>query len=285
MRVIIMFLLTSVISLNIGFGQNRLITSPDFPSLEDRYLGQKPPGLTPELFAPGIISTNEYVEGYIEFTPDMKEVYFTRHGGKYTERMLFFMRYENNSWTGPSELSTDIDKYKERFTPGLSALDKAPFKGLPIRGLSVSSKGTFYIYFLERDGSGHISYSRLIDGKYETPQKMNKEINKGKWIAHPFVAPDESYLMWDAEKDGEQTPDIYISFLQPDGSWGKAISLGDKINTPAYEQGAKVSPDGKYLFFWRGDEKTKEDGSTYWVGDLYWVDAQIIQELKSKQQQ
>jgi len=167
----------------------------------------------------------------------------------------------------------------------LSALDKAPFKGLPIRGLSVSSKGTFYIYFLERDGSGHISYSRLIDGKYETPQKMNKEINKGKWIAHPFVAPDESYLMWDAEKDGEQTPDIYISFLQPDGSWGKAISLGDKINTPAYEQGAKVSPDGKYLFFWRGDEKTKEDGSTYWVGDLYWVDAQIIQELKSKQQQ
>lgn len=30
---------------------------PDFPLLKGKYLGQKPPAMTPEIFAPGIIST------------------------------------------------------------------------------------------------------------------------------------------------------------------------------------------------------------------------------------
>lgn len=111
---------------------------------------------------------------------------------------------------------------------------------------------------------------------------MSKAVNKGKYIAHPFVAPDESYLMWDAEQDGEDTPDIYISFRQPDGSWGEAIDMGNKINTPLYEQRPKVTPDGRYLFFWRGDVKTREDGSRYVVGSPYWVDAQIIEQLRPK---
>ncbi|WP_199912800.1 PD40 domain-containing protein [Aquimarina aquimarini] len=93
---------------------------------------------------------------------------------------------------------------------------------------------------------------------------MSKEINTGKWIAHPYIAPDESYLMWGAEKEGEHGADIYISFRQKDDSWGAAISIGDKINTGIYEQGARVTPDGKYLFFWRGDEKVRGDGSMNW---------------------
>lgn len=54
----------------------------DFPALENRYFGQKPPGLIPELFAPGIVSTEEYLETVVTFLPDMKELSFTRSGGK-----------------------------------------------------------------------------------------------------------------------------------------------------------------------------------------------------------
>ncbi len=148
-----------------------------------------------------------------------------------------------------------------------------PFKDIPIIDFSISSKGTIYFYVLDfTDGSGHMSYSRLINGKYEEPQKMSKAmINTGKSF-HPFIAPDESYLIWDAEKVDENTPDIYISFRQKDGSWGAAISLGAKINTPLYEQHARVTPDGKYLFFWKGDVKTREDGSRYVIGSPHWVD-------------
>lgn len=261
------------------------LTQGDFPPLKDRYLGQKTPGLTPQLFAPRTVSTEKHVESLYAFSPDMKEFYFSRIGGKYKKTTLFVTQYQNNRWSKASVVSSGVKKRRERFTPGLATLRKLNlFKDLPIRGFAASSKGTYYVYFLNfKDGSGHLSYSRLINGQYEKPQKMNKSINSGKYIAHPFVAPDESYLMWDAEKNGVNTPDIYISFRQKDGSWGPAISLGDKINTPAYEQRPRVTPDGKYLFFWRGDKKVREDGSTYWIGNPHWVDfIQLKKELLKK---
>ncbi|TJY36132.1 hypothetical protein E5167_08655 [Pontimicrobium aquaticum] len=278
-----LLILTFVISLNTIFAQEKIEDAFSFPHLEDRYFGQKTPGLIPEIFAPGIVSTDEYIESLFTFTPDMKEFYFNRIGGKYKETTLLVMQYKNNRWSEPSVLSTDIDKHRERFDPHwLEFKSLESFKGLPILGFTVSSNRTYYVYFLERDGKGHMSYSRLINGKYEDLQKMNNEINSGLYKAHPFIAPDESYLMWDAEKEGENTPDIYVSFRQKDGSWGAAINMGDKINTAAYEQRPRVTPDGKYLFFWRGDKKAREDGSSYWVGSPYWVDARVIENLRPK---
>ncbi len=269
----------------------------DFPALEDRYFGQKSPGLIAEVFAPGIISTEEYLESGISFSPNMKELYFDRMGGKYEKRTRLVIRYENDGWG--SESVTDIkhpsyskdgdimyngNKYKERTKTGWSEPKSIgnQFKDIRIMKLSTSSKGTYY--FDEATEKGTIRYSRLIDGKHEKPQIASKEINTGKWVAHPYIAPDESYLMWDAErKGGYGDSDLYISFRQKDGSWGAAINMGDKINTAHQENSAKVTPDGKYLFFWRGYEKLREDGSTYWVGKPYWVDAQIIENLKPKE--
>ncbi len=278
-------ILTCVISLNVALAQVNRENDSIFPPLEDRYLGQNPPGLTPELFAPGIVATEEYLESEVLFLPDMTELSFTRSGGKYKEPELFVMEYNDRSWNRKHIPSTDIDNYKERFSPGLSEMKSLePFKDIPVIGFAISANKTYYFYVLDfRDGSGHMSYSRLVNGKYEKPQKMSKAINAGKYIAHPFIAPDESYLMWDAEKEGENTPDIYISFRQQDGSWGDAINMGDEINTARYEQRPKVTPDGKYLFFWKGDVKTREDGSTYVVGGPNWVDAQIIETLRAKQ--
>ncbi len=40
------------------------------------YLGQQPPGRTPEIFAPGIISTENYEHSPAVFSPDLKTVYW-----------------------------------------------------------------------------------------------------------------------------------------------------------------------------------------------------------------
>ncbi|WP_394748909.1 serine hydrolase domain-containing protein [Spongiimicrobium salis] len=259
-----------------------------FPIPANRYLGQKPPGLLPKVFAPKLVSTETNVEAYYMFTPDMKEFYFSRRPEKYNKTKLgFVVKYKDKSWGEPSILSSNIDTYRTQFDPEWSKhseiLKKEPFKAIPITGFSVSSKGTFYFYTLDfTDGSGHMSYSRLLNGTYETPQKMNPSINTGIWIAHPLIAPDESYLIWDAEREGVYGADIYISFKQQDGSWGEAMSMGNSINTELHEQGARLTPDGKYLFFWRGVEKYREDGSTYWTGSPYWVDARIIETLRPK---
>ena len=50
----------------------------NFPVLKGPYLGQKTPGMTPEKFPPGIVSTEEFREFSDTFTPDGKEYYFFR---------------------------------------------------------------------------------------------------------------------------------------------------------------------------------------------------------------
>ena len=279
-------ILVFALFLNGCSGENKKSKDNDSPTIATDYFGLKPPGLIPELFAPGIVATEEYLESGLSFLPDMTELCFTRSGGKYKKPTLFVMQYINKKWSRKSVLPTDEATYKERFIPTVAEMRKHEvFKDIPITGFTVSAKGTYYFYFIdfEKDGTGHMSYSRRINGKYETPIKMSKAINTGKYIAHPFIAPDESYLMWDAEMEGENTPDIYISFRQKDGSWGKGINLGEQINTPRYEQYAKVTPDGKYLYFYKGDVKVRDDGSRYVVGSPYWVDAQFIENLRPNQ--
>ena len=165
-------------------------------------------------------------------------------------------------------------RYRERTDTGWSALKslEAPFKDMRIMRLTTSAKGTYY--FDEASENGPLHYSRLIDGKHEKPRKVNVAV--GKWNAHPFIAPDESYLIWDDQREaGKGKADLYVSFRKKDGSWGPAINLGDKINTEFSEAYGSVTPDGKYFFFHRsfGGDKA----------DIYWVDAQIIENLRPKE--
>ena len=296
MKITKLLTLIIAISLNTVFAQGKIENDASHPTIEDRYFGEKPPGLIPKLFAPDIVSPEGNFEGG-NFSPDMKEFYFTRKNGKYKKRTFFVIRYENNSWGHESE--TDIrwpqfsedgnmmyagKEYRERTDTGWSEpKNLGEFLKDSAHGTSLSSKGTYYFGFNEKEGRGYgsIRYSRLINGKRENPVKMSKAINTGRWIAHPFIAPDESYLMWDAEREGGYGDnDLYISFRHKDGTWGAAINMGDKINTSSNESSPGVTHDGKYFFFTRGDWEVKEDGSTNYVGKRYWVDAQVIENLR-----
>jgi len=260
----------------------------NFLSIEDRYLGQKPPGLMPEVFAPGIVS-KEHRDWTGRFTPDMKEYYFTRNNSKDRTSTKIVFRYKNNRWhetvLAPNmggSISPDGktmhsgNKYRERTENGWSELKSLgpSFEDIPIMVLTASTNGTYV--FDERAEVGTIRYSRLIAGKREKPKAFGKEINSGKWTAHPFIAPDESYIIWDSEREeGYGDNDLYISFRQRDGSWSSAINLGDKINTKGPDTGGVVSSDGKYFFF---NRKINSEDS-----DVFWVDTQIFETLRSKQ--
>ena len=263
------------------------------------YLGQKPPGLTPEPFAPGMVTTKDWECAGV-FTPDLKEFYFLREVGEdeKNKKMEFVVvQNKNNQWhksvisprVGTPSISPDGKtlhlgkRYMERTQAGdWSALKKLapPLGNMPIMRLTASSKGTYFFDEFKKDFTGSIRYSRLVDGKHEEPKLLGKEINSGKSF-HPFIAPDESYLIFDGKREGGYgDSDIYISFRQKDGSWGTPINLGDKINTPAWEAGATVTPDGKYLFFNRNMGSKKYENV-----DIFWVDAQIIENLRPKNNQ
>ena len=261
----------------------------DKPSvLEGPYVGQKPPGLTPKAFAPSDRSP-EHRDHSGFFTPDMKEFYFTRRNNKDRKWSLVVFKSENNQWreslvgprVGRPILTPDGKtmhlgkRYMERTESGWSEVKSLGplFEDFRIMRLMSSSNGTYY--FDTATESDPIRYSRLIDGKHEKPKAVN--IDFGDWNAHPFIAPDESYLIWDEQgENGYGGSDLFISFRQKDNSWGAAINLGDTINTSANEGGATVTPDGKYLFFNRFISNEN--------AGMHWVDAQIIETLRAKSQ-
>jgi len=266
-------------------------------TIESPYLRQKPPGLTPIAFASGLVSTELYEYGGA-FTPDMKEFYFIRGDEENKKQEFVVFQKKDNQWqetvisprVGQPTFSPDGKtmhlgrRYMARTDTGWSErkdLD-LPFKDIFIMRLTSSANGTYYFdTYDENKPDFPIRYSRLIDGKHEKPKELSKAINTGIQLNHPFIAPDESYLIWDAIREGGYgDSDIYISFRQEDGSWSAAINLGDKINTDGWDAAASVTPDGKYIFFHRLISEGNED--TLPNVDIFWVDAQIIETLKPK---
>ncbi len=281
-----------VLLLSILTISSKVQSKDESPVLEGPYLGQKPPGLIPEAFAPGIVATEHYEYSGV-FTPDLKEFYFIR-GGEGNKQEFVVFQNRDSRWhesvvspragqpfVAPDGKTMHLGRrYMERAEAGWSEVRSlgSPFKDLPIMRLTASSKGTYFFDEFKPDKTGSIRYSRLVDGKHEEPKLLGKEINSGKSF-HPFIAPDESYIIFDSTREGGYgDSDLYISYRQQNDSWGQAINLGDKINTAAWEASASVTPDGKYLFFNKNTGADKDANI-----DILWVDAQFIETLRPKQ--
>jgi hypothetical protein len=277
------------------------ISIPDGP-----YLGQTPPGTTPEIFAPGIVNTEEFVEVEGMFGADMNTFYFVRNAEKYSGIVKFgafkgetdttgliTIEYKNNKWqqsvvaTAVSEPSISPDgntiylknSYVERTSDGWSEVKGLGelFENIEIMRLSASSSGTYYFDTYSPKMDIPLRYSRLVDGKHEEPKSLGPQFGIGRYNAHPYIAPDESFIIFDSvREDGQGSSDIYISYRAADGSWGPAINMGDKINTAHSEKNPSLSPDGQFLFF---DKRTKPGSEEV---NIYWVDAQIIETLRPK---
>ena len=270
--------------------------------VKDRsYLGQRSPGTIPKIFAPGIIPERSFG---ITFSPDGKECFFTKRMDNNT---IMTTRDSSGVWPEPviASFSGNYEDLEPHITPDGNRLyfgSLRPLSGVypsiiqqwyldktetgwsppqpmepPLRGLfmfypSVATNGN--MYFTRNDGYNQwISMSRYTDGHYQEPERLSQNINSRPNAAHPFIAPDESYLIFDAfPVSGQYFCDLFISFRNQDGAWSLSINMGDRINTDANEICASVSPDGKYLFFTR----TVSGGNSH----IYWVDAKIIEDLK-----
>jgi hypothetical protein len=271
----------------------------DLTQLKGPYLGQTPPGMTAKPFAPGIVNTEQWGDAG-RFSPDMNAFFVNRwrHTRDAPEPENVTFKRVGDGWKkevvpqgterpfhSPDGQTLHYDaKYKVRTADGWSEMKSlgAAFEEIQIMGLTASRNGTLVLDERgSREGDGILRYSTRVDGVWEDPKPLPKTINTGTWNAHPFIAPDESYIMWDGEREtGYGSNDLYISFRQTNGSWGEAINLGDKVNTDAEEGGPQVTPDGKFLIFNRMVPNTSGEGSQ---SDLYWIDAKLIEDLRPKE--
>lgn len=281
-----------------------------FSNLRGDYFGQAPPGETPIIFAPGIISTDSTIEhGSPTFSPDGNTVFWQsnlRHKEKETEIFLRTMRRIEGQWTiaevspygGMPAFSPDgkqlyflpknqeekdlcfITKQGEKWSDPKSTNLIKRFPELKyMYGPSVTNNGTLY-FFGHAEGLGSrndfgIYRAELINGAYAKPELLPPSINAVDNVLNwmPFIAPDESYLLFSSNRLNAQQ-DIFISFRLSNRTWTEAYSLGETINTVKGERFPAVSPDGKYLFFTRWVFRGNED--------IMWVSANIIDEIKEE---
>jgi len=276
--------------------------STNFPVLEGPYMGQSPPGKTAEVFAPGIISTDGWELEAI-FAPGMNEFYYVTNRSE-LERpkvsefkpTIFGFRFDNNRWhrftemprTGEPFITADgqtMHLAKGRRVRAASGWSEVESLGpmferddWGIMRLTASTEGTYV--FDDFKSGGLLRVSKLDDGERREPIELPEHINDGEFTAHPFIAPDESYLIWDSEREeGYGESDLYISFRKDDGSWGPAINMGPDVNSDKDDFYGSVTPDGKFLMFDRTISKTDD----YVDVDIYWADAQVIEDLRPQE--
>jgi hypothetical protein len=269
-----------------------------FPFLKGQYFGQKPPGMTPEIFAPGIVSIPGYTEYSGTFSPDGNEYYFYRFS-KNSPSKIFFSKFSEREWTAPAPV-TFADGYPSlephitfdnktlyfawerpipagdkgmQNIPGIWATTRtadgwsAPKYAGQGMWVSSSRDGRIYITDLLFQSGGHLARVTINNGLFTGYKKLTggmDALSNMQEMAHPCIAPDGSFLLFDV-KGGHY---LYVCFKMPDGTWGEAIDLTQHGFDPL-AGGAYVSPDGKYLFF-------------HLNGDIWWVDIKIIEELRPK---
>lgn len=94
----------------------------DFPKLTGPYLGQKPQGDVPEIFAPGVVADIGSEHCATKFTPDGKEVFWSRimNPGQSPRCMVIMhMKQVNGMWGKPelAPFNIGINNFIESISP------------------------------------------------------------------------------------------------------------------------------------------------------------------------
>ena len=298
----------------------------DFLVLKGPYLGQTHPGTTPEIFAPGLITTH-FSQSYIAFLNEARVCVYSTSTEKGHE--TFYTYEKNGRWTTPQRAPFEELQGHPNYTTGPHGRKVYFHSGRPTHPddtreddniwtiewtgsgwaepqalpapansdygeayPSATADGTVYFFTWRREGTrgDDIWMSRCINGQYQEAERLPWPINTDFIEYDPYVAPDESFLIFGSTRPGGYgNSDNYVSFRKKDGNWTPPINLGRPLNSSSYDLCANGTPDGKYFFFLSGrktdvdkghirkksGEEPEEDS------DLYWVDFSFIDELKN----
>ncbi len=301
------------------------------PELVGPYLGQEPPGLEPALFAPGLVSTGAQ-ELSLCTSPEADEIYYFVTGAAFNPRIIMETRLEASGWTTPREVSffskdrsdsypfVAPDGQSIYFCSNRTGADGEPSGHHPViwvadrvgegwgepRKLkfgdedsalgtypSVAANGNLYFNGGSDAGGSDIFVSRFDGEHYGEPENLGESVNSEAGDFHPYIAPDESYILFDSQREegGRGSNDLYFSLRNDDGTWGEAQNLGDDVNTEFGDMRPFVTADGLYLFFASSRPIAREfpdtpldfdeagnlvNGPGNRLQDIYWVSAEVL---------
>ncbi len=282
------------------------LTPAPLPERRGPYLGEPEPTASPTVFAPGIVSTIHWEHSAPAFSPNGDEVYWT----EISDRARIRVSVKEQSRWSPAALapwsgvvsdfypSPSADGRRVYFSsyrawhegtanPGYGItmwyVDRTPSGWSdPVRleavatgnefGFSLAADGTLYFTRAIAD-SFRIHRADPRGSGYAEPVLLPPEINAAMHQDGPYITPDGHVLLFESMRpDGFGGADLYVSLREAPGTWSPAVNLGPAVNTPAAERFARLSNDGRYLFF--GSDRNGDRA------DVFWVRADAVEPLR-----
>jgi hypothetical protein len=285
------------------------------PDLQGPYFGQKPPGTTPEVFAPGILGAG-ISKRDVAISSDGREIYFGASSGKLMT--IYWMRQREGRWSEPEVAPFAADSNYHHFEPSLSVDGRQIYflTNRPAKGKEPKPGWTYQNIWAADRGP---------DGLWGEPYDPGAVINGDGQQFFPSLTRNGT--LYFTRVDGRNKKPALWRARPTGGKFSAAERLPDKINGNGALYNAFIAPDESYLIacvdgrpvsgnpgkanyfiFFRDEEDAWSDGLPFGPeinitgsaamssfvspdgkylffaakSDIWWTDATVIERLRRK---
>ncbi len=149
---------------------------------------------------------------------------------------LYLSRKVNGSWESPVPIAENINTPNNEGTCSISA------DGKIMVFTSCEGRKSF--------GSCDLFITRREGDSWTVPENMGPFVNSPYWDSQPSLSPDGSRLFFSSDRPyGVGKKDLWMSTMDEDGKWSRAVNLGPGINTSENEVSPFVHANGTSLFY------------------------------------
>jgi len=242
----------------------------------------------PARFLEGVVSTG-VDDAHAAFSPDGRELYFIRNTPDFAHWTVLVMKFASGRWSQPevapfSGRWNDADVTVTRDGKRMFLISNRPLSGegppRPDTDLwtmereksgewgkprhlveltsptdewfpTVTDDGTLYFGSERPGGKGKSDLWRAkwLGDKFGPPENLGDPLNTPEQEIEPYISPDERFMIFSAVRlERKAAYDLFVTF-RCDGRWTPPRPLGAGVNSERWEFGARISPDGRYLFF------------------------------------
>jgi hypothetical protein len=290
--ILLVAFLVSCSSGDTGLTQSEITFDPD-RLLE--FGGGNLPGSEPEIFGMGWFRGG--LHSAPVFSPDGNSFWWA---GRYSTQKAYVSHYLNDAWTDQEAVSfsDEISSYQDPFIspdgmkfyfvspkpiPGQEESGKENYwmmewesgewgEPQPLPGTvnnltihwtpSVAANYDFY-FAATIDGNPDIFKAEFKNGTYLNPVPLGLPVSTDELEFTPYIAPDQSYLLFSRAANSTSSPFLYISYAL-DGGWTEPVRVENVESCVS----PIVTPDQKYVIYLKNSSM------------LEWRDTSFIEELK-----
>ncbi|MCP4220037.1 MAG: hypothetical protein GY765_35730 [bacterium] len=214
-----------------------LAQTPEPAKQPVEYLGMTPPGETPEVFAPGLISGPK-MELMISFSRDGKLCTFFRASENVNISEMNYMRRTAKGWSKPAPipyLDNKLDGYYILAPRGYK-MYFASLRPLPGTTTKLKKRKPWEMDF--------------VDNAWQKPRLLDFLSHTNHIVGHPSFTDDGTiYFYDDLEIEGGTQADIFYARFK-NGKFGPVQNPGKGINNKAYDEcDGFIDPKERFLLY------------------------------------